>query len=60
MSVVSLVVVLIRAFLLPRASIVAENLALRQQFAVLQLSVKRTSLPDYVRTQTAPLVRKPR
>ena len=27
MSVVSLIVVLIRAFLLPRASIVAENLA---------------------------------
>ena len=41
MSLVSNLSVFLRAMLLPRAMIVAENLALRQRLAVLHVSVKR-------------------
>ncbi len=44
MGFVSAIVILLRAFLLPRAALAAENLALRQQFAVLQVSAKRPRL----------------
>ncbi len=44
MGLVSVVVFLLRAFLLPRAVIAAENLALRQQLGILQRSVKRPRL----------------
>jgi len=44
MGVVRVIVILPRAFLLPRAAPVADNLALRQQLAVLQVSVKRARL----------------
>ena len=44
MGVVSVVAFFLRAFLVPRAVIATENLALRQQLAVLQVSVKRPSL----------------
>ena len=44
MAIVRLIVPAIRALLLPRAGIVAENLALRQQIIVLQRSVKRPRL----------------
>jgi hypothetical protein len=39
MGVVRVIVILLRAFLLPRAALAAENLALRQQLGVLQRSV---------------------
>ncbi len=44
MGVVRVIVILLRAFLLPRAALAAENLALRQQLAVLHVSVKRPRL----------------
>jgi putative transposase len=44
MGVVTVVAFFLRAFLVPRAAIAAENLALRQQLAVLQVSVKRPRL----------------
>ncbi len=44
MGVVRVIVILLRPFLLPRAALAAENLALRQQLAVLQRSVKRPRL----------------
>jgi len=44
MGVVSIIVTLLRVFLLPRAALAAENLALRQQLAVLQVSMKRPKL----------------
>jgi putative transposase len=44
MSVVNIILCLLRALLLGRATIAAENLALRQQLIVLQKSVKRPRL----------------
>jgi len=44
MGVVSVIVFFLRAVLLPRAALAAENLALRQQLAVLQVSAKRPRL----------------
>ena len=44
MGIVRVIVVLLRTFLLPRAALAAENLALRQQLAVLQVSMKRPRL----------------
>ncbi len=44
MAVLHVIVAMIRAFLLPRAVILAENWALRQQLGVLQRSVKRPRL----------------
>ncbi len=44
MAVMRVFVALIRAFLQPRAAILAENLALRHQLGILQLSVKRPRL----------------
>jgi hypothetical protein len=44
MGVVTVVAFFLRAFLVRRAVIAAENLALRQQLAVLQVSVKRPRL----------------
>ena len=44
MGIVSVVVFLLRALLLPRAVIAAENLALRQQLAVLRMSLERRSV----------------
>ena len=44
MNVIGLIVGFFRAALLPRATLVAENLALRQLFAVLRVSVKRPQL----------------
>jgi putative transposase len=41
MGVVRVLVIVFRSVLLPRAALVAENLALRQQLAVLQVSMKR-------------------
>ncbi len=41
MGVVSAIVLFLRAVLSDRAAIAAQNLALRQQLAVLQVSVKR-------------------
>jgi len=41
MGVVRVIVILLRAFLLPRSALAAENLALRQQLGVLGRSVKR-------------------
>jgi len=41
MAFMRVLVALIRAFLLPQAAIVAENLALPQQIIVLQRSVRR-------------------
>jgi putative transposase len=44
MGVVRVIFMLLRAFLLPRAALALENLALRQQLAILQVSVKRPRL----------------
>ena len=44
MGVVTAVAFFLRAFLRPRAVIAAENLALRQQLAVLPASMKRPRL----------------
>ncbi len=44
MGIVRVIVILLRAFLLPRAALAAENLAVRQQLAVLQVSMKRPRL----------------
>lgn len=44
MAVVRVVVILLRAFLFQRAALAAENLALRHQLAVLQVSAKRPRL----------------
>jgi len=44
MDGIRLILGLLRAFVLPRTALVAENLALRQQHAVLQVSVKRPRL----------------
>ncbi len=44
MSIVSAIVVFLRAFLVPRAAIAAENLCLRQQLAVRHQSVRRPRL----------------
>ena len=44
MAVIRLVLSFLRAVLLQRAALVAENLALRQQLAVLQVSAKRARL----------------
>jgi hypothetical protein len=44
MGVLRVIVIVLRAFLLPRAAIAAEKLALRQQLAVLQVSAKRPRL----------------
>jgi hypothetical protein len=45
MGALQLVTALLRQLLQSRAALVAENLALRQQVAVLQRSVKRPRLP---------------
>ena len=44
MGVMRVIVILLRAFLLPGAALAAENLALSQQLAVLQVSAKRPTL----------------
>ena len=44
MSIVNAVVIVLRAFLVPRPAIAAENLYLRQQLAVLHQSVRRPRL----------------
>ncbi len=44
MSIVNAAVIVLRAFLAPRAAIAAENLCLRQQLAVLHQSVRRPRL----------------
>ena len=44
MGIVSAIVFFLRAFLTNRAVLVAENLALHQQLAVLQRSVRRPRL----------------
>ncbi len=44
MDVIRLILGFLRATLLPRAALVAENLALRQQLGVLERSVKRARL----------------
>ena len=44
MGAIHLIVSLLRAFLASRTALAAENLALRQQLAVLQVSVKRPRL----------------
>jgi hypothetical protein len=44
MGVVRVIVILLRALLLPRAALAVENLALRQQLGVLRRSVKRPHL----------------
>jgi putative transposase len=44
MDVIGLILGFLRAVLLPRIALVAENLALRQQLAVLQVSMKRPKL----------------
>ncbi|MCH8805946.1 MAG: transposase [Planctomycetes bacterium] len=44
MGVVRVIVILFRVVLIPRAALAAENLALRQQLAVLQVSAKRPRL----------------
>ncbi len=44
MSIVNAVVIVLRAFLVPRPAIAAENLCLRQQLAVLHQSVRRPRL----------------
>jgi transposase InsO family protein len=44
MGMIGLILGFLRAVLLPRATLVAENLALRQQLAVLQVSVTRPRL----------------
>ena len=44
MAVARLIVAVVRAFLLPRAAILAENLAMRHQLGVLQRPVKRPRL----------------
>ena len=44
MGVVRVIVIVLRALFLPRAAIVAENLARRQQLAVLRRSVRRPRL----------------
>ncbi len=46
MSVVRVFVALIRALLMPRAVILAENLALRHQLGVLKRSVARPKIED--------------
>jgi len=44
MGVVRVIVILLRAVLLPRATLAAETLALRHQLGILQRSVKRPRL----------------
>ena len=44
MGIIKAIYLLIRAFLVPRLSLAAENLALRQQVAVYKHSVKRPKL----------------
>ena len=44
MGFVSVIVILLRAFLFPCAALAAENLALRQQLAVLQATAQRPRL----------------
>jgi putative transposase len=44
MGVVRVIVILLRVFLFPRLALAAENLALRQQLAVLQVLAKRPRL----------------
>lgn len=44
MSVVNIIMCVLRALLLDRATVAAENLALRQQLIVLHRSVKRPRL----------------
>ncbi len=44
MGIVRVIVILLRAFLLPRAALAAENLVLRQQLTVLQRCVNRPKL----------------
>ena len=44
MGVLKTIGLLLRALVVPRAALVAENLALRQQLAVLKPSVKRPKL----------------
>jgi hypothetical protein len=44
MGVVSAIMFFLRAFFLPRAAIAAENLALRQQLAVLQVSARASRM----------------
>ena len=49
MGVIRLILGFLRAFLLPRAALAAENLALREQLAVLQVSMKRPRLRKWDR-----------
>jgi len=49
MGVICVIVILLRAFLLPGAALAAENLALRQQLAVLQVSMKRVATENVIR-----------
>ena len=49
MGVVRVIVILARAFLFPRAALAAENLALRQQLAVLHRSARRPRLRQHDR-----------
>ena len=44
MGVVKTILLLVRAFLLPHSAVIAENLVLRQQLAVVSQSVKRPKL----------------
>ena len=49
MSIIRTVVIVLRAFLMPRGNIIAENLALRHQLGILQRSVKRPMLRQWDR-----------
>ena len=44
MGIIKVIYLLVRAFLLPRLILAAENLALRQQVAIYQHTVKRPKL----------------
>ena len=44
MGVMGVIIIVLRAFLLPRNVLAAENLALRQQLVVMQRTVKRAKL----------------
>ena len=55
MGVVGVIVIVLRAFLLLRGALAAENLALRHQLGVLQRSVKRLGrLPTGASNRSTP------